>query len=153
MNKFIEEKIKEMKVAKVSTNEAYIIDIDFLEQTIIDCQKQTKEGVINENTSDGYHTFKELYEYRMLYNALLFNEWAKQDKYNVHKSKKHFEGDLCFGGGWFIVFAETPYGQISNHYENKDWALFQCEERERAVKWDGHTPQDVSKTLRKLLKQ
>ena len=106
---------------------------------------------IDENTSDGYHTFKELYEYRMLYNALLFNEWAKQGKYNVHKSKKHFEGDLCFGGGWFVVYAETPHGQISNHYKLKDWDLFKCKVREKAIKWDGHTPQDVAKTLLNLL--
>ena len=30
-----------------------------------------------ENFSDGYHTFKELYEYRLIYNAALFNEFAK----------------------------------------------------------------------------
>ena len=27
-----------------------------------------------ENISDGYHTFKELYEFRKLYNAAFFNE-------------------------------------------------------------------------------
>ena len=26
--------------------------------------------------SDGYHTFDELYEFRKVYNAALFNEWA-----------------------------------------------------------------------------
>ena len=39
--------------------------------------------------SDGYHTFNELYEYRLLYNASLFNEFAKQNLYDVHKSKRH----------------------------------------------------------------
>ena len=48
---------------------------------------------VDENTSDGYHTFKELYEFRKVYNAVLFNEWAKQGKYNVHKSLSD-----CFGG-------------------------------------------------------
>ena len=98
---------------------------------------------ITENTSDGYHTFKELYEFRKVYNATLFNEWASKNKYNIHKSKKHFDGEDCFGGGWFIVMATLPTGQISNHYELKDWDLFQCEERERAEEWDGHTAQDV----------
>ena len=42
-----------------------------------------------ERVSDGYHTFSELYEFRKMYNALLFNEWYKQGKYQVHKSWKH----------------------------------------------------------------
>ena len=113
-------------------------------------QKEKEE--IDENTSDGYHTFKELYNYRKLYNACLFNEWVKQNKYNVHKSKRHSDGELCFGGGWFVVYAETPYGQISNHYEIKDWNLFKCEERKWAVEWDKHTPEDVARTLVLLAK-
>ena len=102
---------------------------------------------VDENTSDGYHTFKELYEYRKLYNAVLFNEWASQKKYGVIKSKKHSDGEDCFGGGWFIVMAITPAGQISNHYELKDWDLFQCEETLTGYPYDGHTPQDVAERL------
>jgi len=100
-----------------------------------------------EDTSDGYHTFKELYEFRKLYNACLFNEWYKQGKYNVHKSYKHSDGEECFGGGWFVVQATLPAGQITNHYKNSDWALFTCEERRKADKWDGHSAQDVTKRL------
>lgn len=101
--------------------------------------------------SDGYHTFNELYEYRLLYNAAFFNELAKQNLYDVHKSKKHSDGEDCFGGGWFIVMAELPTGQISNHYELKDWDLFQVPEKEKANIWDGHTPQDVAKRMRYYL--
>lgn len=94
--------------------------------------------------SDGYHTFNELYEFRKAYNAVLFNEWADRGRYGVHKSWKHHDGELCFGGGWFIVVAILPTGQISNHYEAKDWDLFRCEEAEKALfEFDGHTPQDV----------
>ena len=105
---------------------------------------------ITENTSDGYHTFKELYEFRKVYNAVLFNEWAKQGAYDVHKSKKHYEGDKCFGGGWFIVMATLPSGQVSNHYELEDWDLFNCKVKSKANKWDGHTAQDVVKRLLNL---
>lgn len=42
-----------------------------------------------EDISDGYHTFKELYEFRKLYNAALFNEWAENGKIEVYKSKRH----------------------------------------------------------------
>lgn len=105
---------------------------------------------VDENTSDGYHTFKELYEFRKVYNAALFSEWANMGLYSVHKSKRHSDGELCFGGGWFIVVATLPNGDISNHYEMKDWDLFQCEERARAKEWDGHTSSDVLERLKNL---
>ena len=114
--------------------------------------KANKEGKIDAGeVSDGYHTFNELYEYRLLYNASFFNELAKQNLYDVHKSKKHSDGEECFGGGQFIVMAELPTGQISNHYELKDWNLFQVPEKEKANKWDEHTPQDVAERIRKFL--
>lgn len=98
--------------------------------------------------SDGYHTFNELYYYRMLYNAAFFNMLPKDW---VHKSKRHNDGEECFGGGWFIVMANLPTGQISNHYELKDWDLFQIPEKEIADKWDGHTPQEAADRLHKYL--
>jgi hypothetical protein len=88
---------------------------------------------IDENTSDGFHTFKELYDFRREYNAALFNEWAQQGKYDVHKSWLHADGEKPFGGGWFVVIAQLPTGQISNHYTPEYWDRFQCEERERAA--------------------
>lgn len=106
--------------------------------------------------SDGYHTFDELYEFRKLYNAQLFNEWANGHKegfgvkYGVYKSKKHYDGEDCFGGGWFIVMATLPSGQISNHYELKDWDLFNIPEREKADEWDGHSSADVLERLKNL---
>jgi hypothetical protein len=104
---------------------------------------------IDGNTSDGYHTFNELYEFRKAYNAALFNEWAAGGKCSVHKSWRHHDGELCFGGGWFIVVAVLPNGQISNHYEAKDWDLFAVPETERALfEFDGHTSADVIARLK-----
>lgn len=101
--------------------------------------------------SDGYHTFNELYEFRKQYNAALFNEWALSGKYHVHKSWRHYDGELCFGGGWFIVVALLPSGQISNHYEAKDWELFKIPELEKAkYEFDGHTASDVLERLKEL---
>jgi hypothetical protein len=125
--------------------------------------------------SDGFHSFNELYEFRKLYNALLFNEWARQittetafrkdargrtkqivvaesNKYDVHKSIRHNNGELCFGGGWFVVIAILPSGQITNHYEMKDWDLFKIPEVEKAkYEFDGHTSQDVVERMLNLL--
>jgi len=111
-------------------------------------------GVEVGDCSDGHHTFNELYEFRKMYNAALFNEWAANGKYDVHKSTKHFEGDECFGGGWFIVVAILPTGQISNHYEIKDWDLFNIPEYEKALfAFDGHTSADVLQRLREEVLQ
>lgn len=107
-----------------------------------------KQPIDKGEISDGYHTFNELYRYRMLYNAAFFNLLPKSI---VHKSKRHHDGDECFGGGWFIVMANLPTGQISNHYELEYWDLFQIPERETADKWDGHTPQEAADRLYKYL--
>lgn len=107
---------------------------------------------VTPETSDGYHTFAELYHYRMLYNAALFNEWAAANRYTVHKSIRHADGELCFGGAWFVVYAQLPTGQISNHYEMTDWDRFRVPERERAAEWDGHTPEQVAERLAAFLK-
>jgi hypothetical protein len=102
--------------------------------------------------SDGYHTFNELYEYRLLYNAAMFNELAKQNLYDVHKSRRHSDGTIPFGNeNWFIVQAELPSGQISNHYEMKDWHLFNVPIKEKANDYDGHTSEYVAKRLRNFL--
>jgi hypothetical protein len=114
-------------------------------------QMEREQSEITENTSDGYHTFKELYEFRKVYNLGLFNEWAKLGVYDVHKSWKHHDGELCFGGGWFIVVAILPNGQISNHYEAKDWELFQIPIAEKAkYEFDGHTGKDVLDRIKAL---
>lgn len=111
--------------------------------------------------SDGWHTFNELYEFRKAYNVALFNEWAsnyrfnknkdfshQKQHYNVHKSWRHNSGELCFGGGWFIVCAKLPSGLISNHYKAEDWDLFKIPEVEKALfPFDGHTGQDVIERL------
>lgn len=110
-----------------------------------------EEMKVTGETSDGYHTFNELYEFRKLYNAALFNEWYSQGKYGVCKSKRHSDGEECFGGGWFIVVAQLPTGQISNHYELKDWDLFRCIAYGQAPAWDGHTEKDVVERLTSLL--
>lgn len=119
--------------------------------------KEIQQAILNTPSeyigeySDGYHSFNELYEFRKVYNAALFNEWYKLGIFNIHKSLRHSDGEECFGGGWFIVIAVTPYGQISNHYKLEDWHLFQVEEREKAFSYDGHTSHDSLETLKKVI--
>jgi hypothetical protein len=105
---------------------------------------------INGNTSDGYHTFNELYDHRRALTAVLFNEWAIAQEFNVVKSRRHSDGQKCFGGGWFIVVAELPMGQISYHYEEEYWDMFKVPEVAVPWKYDGHNAQDVVERLTAL---
>ena len=100
------------------------------------------EGGIGE-MSDGYHTFNGLYYQRMI----LFAALVKAYKDKAWKSHRHEDGELCFGGGWFIVGIETPEGGYTYHYEDKDWDRFDCEELPTAKHWDGHTEKDVTRLL------
>lgn len=99
--------------------------------------------------SDGYHTFGEYETFRLLYNAAFFNNIA--NKYNVCKSMKHHNGEDIFGGKYFVVYAELPTGQITNHYELKYWDLFKISEVNKAPSWDGHTTIDVMDRILRFL--
>ena len=95
-----------------------------------------------EKMSDGYHTFDDLYEQRLILSAAL----AKNNPH-AWKSKRHEDGSVPFGGGWFIMGFDTDEGCYTYHYELKDWGLFQCKELERGKPWDGHTSKDVRRLL------
>lgn len=95
---------------------------------------------------DGYHTQAELYRYRMLYNAHAAAAWLTNG-WPVVKSWKHADGQQCFGGGWFIVTATLPTGQVSNHYQAEQWDLFAVPEVDLPPVWDGHTPADAAVRL------
>ena len=133
-----------------SINRKFLYELkEYISQPEQPEQTEQEPCAINENTSDGYHTFKELYEFRKAYNVALFNEWGATGKCYTHKSWRHNNGELCFGGGWFIVVAVLPKGQISNHYEAKDWDLFTVPEVEKALfEFDGHTGADVVERLK-----
>lgn len=102
------------------------------------------------DNTDGYHTFGELYEYRRVYHAWACRAWV-QAGYPVVKSKRHGNGDTCFGGGWFIVSAQLPTGQVTNHYEMGYWDEFDVPEVDKAPEWDGHSPQDAAERIRDAL--
>jgi hypothetical protein len=96
-----------------------------------------------ENVSDGFHTFKDLYYQRMI----LFAAIVKQNKDKAWKSLRHEDGELCFGGGWFIVGIDTPEGSYTYHYSKEYWNMFDCKELECGKEWDGHTEEDVTRLL------
>lgn len=95
-----------------------------------------------EKMSDGYHTFADLYEQRLILSAAL----AKNNPH-AWKSKRHEDGNVPFGGGWFIMGFDTDEGCYTYHYELKDWDLFQCKKLGKGKPWDGHTSKDVRRLL------
>lgn len=86
--------------------------------------------------SDGYHTFEELYDHRVL----LYIKLA------IHSSckavwKPHYPG-------WPVLFLETPAGQISYHFPEKFLPIVEANiERNDDHIWDGHSSADVLQRL------
>lgn len=104
--------------------------------------------------SDGYHTFDELYYYRMLYNAMAANILYRDKMVPVFKSKKHHDGKSCFDGKYFIVQMLLPTGYVANHYELKYWDLFKVSEQEKApFEYDGSTPAEEAERIHEYLQQ
>ena len=101
---------------------------------------------INGNTSDGYHTFNELYHHRAVLFSVIVGNFATR----AWKSKLHADGTMY--EGMFIVGIETPDGQATYHYDVEPyWNLFRCKEVDRAPEWDGHTPDQAIERISKLV--
>lgn len=97
-----------------------------------------REHAITGETSDGYHTFNELYHHR----AILFSVIVRDHPEIAWKARKHHDGSMY--EGMFIVGVNTPQGQATYHYDlDPYWSMFECRELERAPEWDGHTPDDA----------
>lgn len=93
--------------------------------------------------SDGYHTFNSLYNQRLYLFAALVNAYPNK----AWKTKRHDDGKLCFGGGWFLVGIDTPDGPYTYHYPLVYWNHFGCRPIYKAHKFDGHTDKDVTRLL------
>ncbi|GAA2022390.1 hypothetical protein WDZ16_13035 [Pseudokineococcus marinus] len=103
---------------------------------------------LRKDPRDEHHTMTELYDYRMLYNAHAARGWLAEGV-AVVRSWRHSDGEPCFGGGWFIVSATLPTGQVSNHYRAEHWDLFDfVPEVDLPPAYDGHTPAVAADRLR-----
>lgn len=103
---------------------------------------------ITGDTSDGYHTFNELYHHR----AVLFSVICNDRPTLAWKSKQHHDGTMY--DGMFIVGIQTPEGQATYHYDvNPYWVMFRVPELPQAPEWDGHTPAQAIERIGKLCAQ
>ena len=100
---------------------------------------------ITGETSDGYHTFNELYHHR----AVLFSVIVANYPDRAWKSKKHHDGTMY--NNMFIVGIDTPDGQATYHYDVEPyWDMFKCRVLDNAPEWDGHTPAQAIERIGKL---
>ena len=117
-----------------------ILDIKEDNEMIYLTASKSDMKMVVELLNELHDTNQELYDFRLVLNALLFNEWAETGKYEVYKSKRHHDGEPCFDGEWFIVVAILPSGQVTNHYHIKYWDYFKIPSYERVKdEFDGHT--------------
>lgn len=106
--------------------------------------------------SDGYHTFDELYEHRIVnFMALCKLLWYVKSKSprKVWISKQHSDGTAW--DGWFIMgIGYEPGEQITYHLPMSKWDecyKIAMEILPQAPVWDGHTPADVLERLSKFI--
>ena len=89
----------------------------------------------------------ELYHYRMLYNALALYGLDSLG-YEIGRSRRHHDGELCFNGEYFIVGVFLPTGMVTNPDKLEDEKYFSfLVDYNIAPEWDGHTPQEAARRM------
>lgn len=106
--------------------------------------------------SDGSHTFDELYQHRYRLYIVMCSLMQQRNQeggmaphWSVWRSQRHSDGELAFGGGWFVLGVGDKKGyQITYHLPMDLWG--ECDFADtlyKAPEWDGHTADDVLKRL------
>lgn len=104
----------------------------------------TRTVTVTGATSDGFHTFDELYDHRHVLMLALMRCTRGYSWF----SRKHAEGSEW--AGWFIAGISLPTGDITYHLPESLWATAistGAEELSHGKPWDGHKSRDVVKRL------
>jgi hypothetical protein len=106
---------------------------------------------VDENTSDGYHTFAELYAHRNALWIALCGTMQELERGITWRAKKQQDGKE-FKGYFLLGISKRAGLQITYHLPDAFWN--KCEFAETldvAPPYDGHTGPDVLKRLSRLL--
>jgi len=109
---------------------------------------------VSGETSDGYHTFNELYEHRITLWIALCKQTSTNvdpDSGAVWRSKLHSDGTAF--DGWFILGMGYRQGcQMTYHLPDSKWkdTAF-ARTLQRAPRFDGHTSSDVLERIKRIL--
>jgi hypothetical protein len=146
------EKLENEEMKKVEIKQFDFAEVDSPKETFGFLKIPVEHKLIraegeNLEVSDGYHTFDELYEHRIV----LFIALCKAYHPPVWCSVFHSDGTQY--GDWFILGIGKEKGkQITYHLPAKYWSEV-CEFAEvleKAPEFDGHTSQDVLERLKNL---
>jgi hypothetical protein len=114
--------------------------------------RELRAAKVTGETSDGYHTFNELYEHRDALFIALCAMLSEVNGFGLYealpwRSKLHSDGTMF--DGWFIMgIRREPGHQISYHLPIAYWERTRfCLELDRAPPFDGHTSADVIQRL------
>ena len=86
-------------------------------------------------SGDEYHTMDEMYAHRFALTRALVVLMPEK----CVKSKRNGDGSVW--DGLFVVYIDTPAGQVSYHYRLELWDQMPCKEVETPPAYDGHTPE------------
>ncbi len=110
------------------------------------------DSAVTGATSDGHHTFDELYEHRhALFIALCLSIWRTEaERHRVWRSKHHHDGSMFVG--WFVMGIDmAPGEQITYHLPERLWiATHFAMTLDKAPFFDGHKSAEVLKRLHDL---
>ncbi len=102
------------------------------------------------DTSDGYHTFRELYAHRHALFLLLLKVLSDHPTAQPWWSRKHHLGGAPMYDGYVVAGIELPNGPITYHLPDTYVPHLQAtgiREERNAPQWDGHTSSDVVNRL------
>lgn len=119
------------------------------------------EGEDNLNVHDGFHTMDELYDHRIELFIALARICRRQElkigefpgQPFVWRSKRHSDGEVCFGTGTQHVLGIGNFKgqQMTYHLPIERWGDTEfAKTLETAPEFDGHTPGDVLGRLKTL---
>ena len=134
-----------LKLNLVNKNTKYVDNINNKIKEL-----KEKDLIKTKDISDTYHTFGELYDHRMAFNVALCQAITLLKRKDLYCYKSWFHHDKTMFDGMFIVVIESPYGQISYHYNAEHWDKFNIQPYDIALMYDGHTPDDTYDRLLKL---
>ena len=102
---------------------------------------------------DGYHTFDELYEHRIILWIALCNMYYQWGYGDPWRSKLHSDGSSY--DGWFLLgMGKHKSSQMTYHLPMSRWEdTFFAKTLDKAPEFDGHTSDDVLKRLEMMFKK
>lgn len=97
--------------------------------------------------SDGYHTFSELYDHRIMLWILLLKHY----KADAFKTLRDHDGASM--EGYFIAGLNTEFGQLTYHLPCIYWNHIDAAELPRNEGFDNHNSEDVLSRLAALVEK